>query len=93
MIGLKVPDIKWYVREQDLSNNENKYDWHIYDTEDWFAGKRCVVFSLPGAFTPTCTGRQLPDYEDAFGKLRNLGITHVYCVSVKIGRASCRERV
>jgi len=80
MIGFKVPDVKWHCREVDLNTGET--DWRIYDTVDFFGGKRAVVFSLPGAFTPTCTGRQLPDYEEAYAKMRHLGITHVYCVSV-----------
>jgi len=82
MIGLKVPDVKFYIRERDSSNDLNEFKWFVRDTEDYFANKRVVVFSLPGAFTPTCTGRQLPDYEFAYGEIRNLCIDHVYCVSV-----------
>jgi len=80
MIGYKLPDVKFQIREK--NPNTNEYTWATRETEDFFGGKRAVVFSLPGAFTPTCTGQQLPHYEEAFATMRNLGITHVYCVSV-----------
>ena len=71
---MRVPDVKFILRE----NGE----FVERETVDFFGGKRCVIFSLPGAFTPTCTNEQLPAYEVAYPVIRNLGITHVYCVSV-----------
>jgi len=71
---MQVPDVTFKIRE----NGE----WIERETVDFFGGKRCVIFGLPGAFTPTCTSQQLPSFEVAYPVLRNLGITHVYCISV-----------
>lgn len=51
--------------------------------EDLFAGKRVVVFAIPGAFTPTCTSKHLPGYEKLFAKLKKAGkLDEIYCLSV-----------
>ena len=49
---------------------------------DMFNGKKIVIFGLPGAFTPTCSGQQLPGYEEKYDELKALGIDEVYCLSV-----------
>lgn len=49
---------------------------------DLFYGKRSVIFGLPGAFTPTCTNNQVPDYEKAYDDLIAAGVDEVYCISV-----------
>ena len=41
---------------------------------DLFDGKRIVIFGLPGAFTPTCSGQQLPGYEALYNDFRQAGI-------------------
>ncbi len=51
-------------------------------TDDYFKGKRVVLFSLPGAFTPTCSTYQLPNYEKLFGEFQEQGIDAIYCLSV-----------
>ena len=51
-------------------------------TNDLFANKRVVVFSLPGAFTPTCSTYQLPGFEEQFALFHAKGIDAIYCVSV-----------
>ena len=43
---------------------------------------RVVLFSLPGAFTPTCTTEQCPAFEAAYDEIRLLGVDEVYCLSV-----------
>ena len=50
-----------------------------------FDGKRVVIFSLPGAFTPTCSAYQLPGFEDRFEEFVQLGIDNIYCISVNDG--------
>ena len=45
---MKVPNTKWRIRRDS--------DWTTESAEDYFAGKRSLVVSLPGAFTPTCSG-------------------------------------
>ena len=57
-------------------------EWVEKDTNDYFKGKRVILFSLPGAFTPTCSEHQLPDYEKNYDNFRNKGIDEVYCISV-----------
>jgi peroxiredoxin len=57
-------------------------DWDDKSTDDLFKGKRVVVVSLPGAFTPICSSKQLPKYEDMYDQFKEAGIDAVYCVSV-----------
>ena len=52
------------------------------DTAEQFAGKRVIVFGLPGAFTPTCSTQQLPGFDEKFEEFREKGIDEIYCVSV-----------
>ena len=47
-----------------------------------FDGKKVVIFSLPGAFTPTCSAYQLPGFEENYGQFRDAGIDAIYCISV-----------
>jgi peroxiredoxin len=54
--GKRVPNVTFRVRE----NNE----WKNVTTDDLFKGKTVVVFSLPGAFTPTCSSTHLPRYNE-----------------------------
>jgi len=56
--------------------------WKDVTTKELFENKKVVLFSLPGAFTPTCSGQQLPAYDEAFEKLKELGVDDVYCISV-----------
>lgn len=51
-------------------------------TDELFANKRVVVFSLPGAFTPTCSTYQLPGFEEQYADFKAQGIDEIYCVSV-----------
>ena len=50
-----------------------------------FDGKRVIVFSLPGAFTPTCSAYQLPGFEEKYDDFISLGIDDIYCISVNDG--------
>lgn len=51
-------------------------------THEVFGGKRVVVFGLPGAFTPTCSTKQLPGFEKLYTDITTLGIDEIYCTSV-----------
>ena len=51
-------------------------------TKDFFGGKRVILFSLPGAFTPTCSTYQLPGFDEHYEDFRKLVIDEIYCVSV-----------
>ena len=76
--GVKVPSVNFKVRVQ---NEEGEYGWADMHTDDIFNGKKVAVFSLPGAFTPTCSEYQLPSYEEAYDKLKSF-VAEVYCISV-----------
>ncbi len=78
-----VPDVVFKTRVRDESvAGPNPYRWQDVHTDKLFKGKRTVVFSLPGAFTPTCSNRQCPAYDLIYDDLRKQGIDEVYCISV-----------
>ena len=52
------------------------------DTSQLFAGKKVVMFSLPGAFTPTCSAKHLPGYVKRYDELRAKGVDLIACLSV-----------
>jgi peroxiredoxin len=80
---MRVPNTSFYIRVRDNSiSGPNPYKWSILHSTDIFQGKRVLVFSLPGAFTPTCSTYQVPGFESNYFKIRNLNIDEVYCVSV-----------
>ena len=56
--------------------------WVDKSTDDLFKNKKVVLFSLPGAFTPTCSGQQLPTYDSMFESFKDSNIDDVYCISV-----------
>ena len=56
--------------------------WKDVSTSDLFKDKKVLLFSLPGAFTPTCSGQQLPTYDDMYKQFKDKGFDAVYCISV-----------
>lgn len=57
-------------------------DWRNVTTDEIFKGKNVVVFSLPGAFTPTCSSTHVPGYNELAPVFRANGIDSIVCVSV-----------
>jgi len=83
MIGRDIPDVTLKTRVRDESvGGENPFRWQDLKVRDEFAGKRIVLFSLPGAFTPTCSNEQCPAFERLFDEFRKEGIDAVYCTAV-----------
>jgi len=72
--GQRVPQVTFPVR---IGN-----DWKQVSTSELFDGKRVVVFSLPGAFTPTCSSTHLPRYNELASTFFAHGIDAILCVSV-----------
>ncbi|MBK1989728.1 peroxiredoxin [Sphaerospermopsis aphanizomenoides BCCUSP55] len=78
-----VPNVVFKTRVRDESiGGQNPFRWQDRTTEELFAGKRVVVFSLPGAFTPTCSTSHLPRYEELYQEFKTLGVDAVICISV-----------
>lgn len=78
-----LPNVVFQTRVRDESiEGPNPYRWEEKSTFDFVAGKRVIIFSLPGAFTPTCSTYQLPGFDELFPKFQEKGIDEIYCVSV-----------
>ena len=86
MLRVKIPNVTFRIRVGDEVETDGGCAiggaWINETTEDYFDNKRVVLFSLPGAFTPTCSSKQLPGFEKEYDTIRSLGIDEVYCVSV-----------
>ena len=81
--GVTVPAITFHTRVRDESiGGDNPFRWQDMTSDDYFKGKRVVLFSLPGAFTPTCSTYQLPGYENGAQDFYDNGIDEIYCMSV-----------
>lgn len=83
MIGRNVPSVTLKTRVRDDSiGGDNPFRWEDVETKKLFANRRVLVFSLPGAFTPTCSNEQCPAFERLFDEFKAQGIDDVYCISV-----------
>ncbi len=81
--GTTLPDVTFHTRIRDKAiAGDNPFRWEDKTTADYFANKRVVLFSLPGAFTPTCSTYQLPGFENNFNAFKDNGIDAIYCMSV-----------
>lgn len=75
--GYQVPQVEFVFREDG--------QFITRTSSDLFDNKRVVIFSLPGAFTPTCSAYQLPGFEEKYEEFTDLGIDAIYCISVNDG--------
>ena len=73
-VGDNLPDVNMPVRVDG--------EFVLLNTTEQFAGKRVVIFALPGAYTPTCSSFQLPGFETMFSQFQEKGVDEVYCLSV-----------
>jgi glutaredoxin-like protein len=72
--GKRVPNVTFRTRVDG--------DWRNITTDEIFKGKNVIVFSLPGAFTPTCSSTHVPGYNELAPVFRANGIDSIVCVSV-----------
>jgi glutathione-dependent peroxiredoxin len=72
--GQRIPNVTFHTRQDN--------QWVDLTTEDLFAGKTVVVFSLPGAFTPTCSSTHLPGYNELAKVFKANGVHDIVCMSV-----------
>ena len=84
MIEVKMRKEQYQVPQVEFVFRENS-KFVTRTTTDLFSGKRVVIFSLPGAFTPTCSAYQLPGFEEKYDEFTSLGIDDIYCLSVNDG--------
>ena len=78
-----IPNVNFKVRVRDDSiKGDNPFKWEEKSTNDYFKNKKVILFSLPGAFTPTCSTYQLPDFDKLYDDFKNHGIDEIYCISV-----------
>jgi glutaredoxin-like protein len=75
--GQRVPQVSFRTRAAG--------EWKTVTTDDVFKGRTVVVFSLPGAFTPTCSSTHLPRYNELAPAFRANGVDAIVCVSVNDG--------
>ena len=74
LVGTQVPAVVFHTRQGDA--------WVDVSTDDLFKGKTVAVFSLPGAFTPTCSSTHLPRYNELAKEFFKRGVDSILCVSV-----------
>ena len=72
--GQRVPDVTFKTRSDS--------DWVERSSDDVFGGKTVVVFSLPGAFTPTCSSAHVPRYDQLAPAFKANGVDDIVCLSV-----------
>lgn len=71
-VGARIPSIALNVIKDGVQ---------AITTDEIFAGRKVLLFSVPGAFTPTCSAKHLPGYVENFEKFQNRGID-VACMAV-----------
>ncbi|UZE96213.1 peroxiredoxin [Alkalimarinus alittae] len=72
--GDKLPEVNFQLLTKDGMQNPT--------TSDLFAGKKVVLFAVPGAFTPTCSEAHLPGYVVNADKLKEKGVDSIICLAV-----------
>lgn len=82
----RIPRVKFAFREGDEPPTDGGCPiggQFVYKTSDeLFANKNVILFSLPGAFTPTCSTYQLPGFDENYAEFKKHGIDEIYCISV-----------
>ena len=81
-----TPNVTFAFREGDEAPEDGGCpiggEFVFKTANELFNNKRVIIFSLPGAFTPTCSTYQLPGFEQQYNNFKDKGIDEIYCVSV-----------
>lgn len=72
--GQKIPQVTFRTRRN--------HEWIDLSSDEIFAGKTVIVFSLPGAFTPTCSSTHVPRYNQLAPAFKAQGVDEIVCISV-----------
>lgn len=73
-VGDKIPSTKIKTMTADGMSE--------IDTGEYFAGKKVVLFAVPGAFTPTCSAKHLPGFVENAAELKGKGVDEIACISI-----------
>ena len=80
-VGQKLPNATLYEfideEREGCSLGPNSFE-----VDKLVAGKKIVIFALPGAYTPTCSAKHVPGYVEQFDALKAKGVDEVWCISV-----------
>ena len=76
-VGDKLPDVKLIKATAD--------GLEPVQSAEYFKGKRVALFSVPGAFTPTCSAKHLPGFVEKAGELKAKGVDEIVCTAVNDG--------
>ena len=83
MAARHVPQATFKIRvRNDALEGPNPFEWKDTTSDDVFKGRTVVLFSLPGAFTPTCSTSHLPRYEELADTFKAEGVDEIVCLSV-----------
>ena len=80
-VGQKLPNATLY----EVMNEETEgcsLGPNAFEVEKLAAGKKIVLFALPGAFTPTCSAKHVPGYVEHHDAIKAKGVDEIWCVSV-----------
>jgi glutaredoxin-like protein len=72
--GQKIPQVEFPTRQN--------HEWANISSNELFSGKTVIVFSLPGAFTPTCSSTHVPRYNQLASTFKAHGVDDIICISV-----------
>lgn len=72
--GQSLPQVTFKIRQG--------HEWQEKTTDDFFKGKKVVLFALPGAYTPTCSSTHLPRYNELYSAFKKSGVDDVICLAV-----------
>ena len=78
-VGTAIPSIDIHTKTEEGLDTVN--------TADYCAGRKVVLFAVPGAFTPTCSAKHMPGFVEKFDQLKAKGVDAVACLAVNDAHA------